>query len=194
MGIYVGWAAMVVAMMAPTAVPMLRTYADVQHARSGRSTGAGFWAFLGGYLVVWVAASAAFATAQVALRSVTAGAFSPLLLAALLAIAGGYQLTSFKQACAHHCRSPLLFLLAHWRDGTAGAVALGLRHGVDCVACCWALMLLALAGGAGQPFLMAAVMVVAAVEKLPVVGVRVTRPLGLALLGGAVGCGLFGVL
>jgi predicted metal-binding membrane protein len=186
--VFAVWGLMVVAMMAPTAAPMLRVFADVQATR-GTGGSATFWLFLGGYAVVWLAVSLAFATMQVALSDMglsTHRGASPGLVAVLLAIAGAYQFSPLKNACARRCRSPLTFLLTRWREGYRGAFRLGARHGIDCVGCCWALMLLALAGGAVSMWWMAGVMVLAGLEKLPRIGDRVTAPVGGALLTAAV--------
>ena len=183
------WLLMAVAMMAPTAVPVLRAYGDLRHADPGRVTAAGFWAFLGGYLVVWAGFALAAAPAQQALGA--AGwvdglgvSRSPLFSAALLAAAGLYQFSALKQACLTQCRSPMAFFLSYWREGVDGAFQMGLRHGAICVACCWALMALAFVGGTMNLLWMGAAMVLMIVEKLPL-GRRLTAPLGYALLGTA---------
>ena len=66
---------------------------------------------------------------------------------ALLIAAGLYQLTPLKQRCLDRCRSPLAFLMIGWRPGLAGAVPLGLGHGLYCLGCCWMLMALLFVGG-----------------------------------------------
>jgi predicted metal-binding membrane protein len=184
--VFTVWGLMVIAVMAPTAAPMLHAFVDVEAARAdGRSR---FFVFLGGYVAVWLVVSAAFASAQLLLAAAgvaDAGGASPGVVAVLLAIAGAYQFSSLKHACVSRCRSPVAFLMRHWREGTGGALRLGARHGADCVGCCWALMLVALAGGAVSLWWMSGVMVLAAAEKLPRVGERLTAPVGAALLGAA---------
>jgi len=66
---------------------------------------------------------------------------------AVLALAGLYQLTPFKRTCLRACQSPATFVADHWREGLVGAVRMGARHGVFCLGCCWALMLLLFSGG-----------------------------------------------
>src|SRR5258708_9884540 len=75
---------------------------------------------------------------------------SPLLGGVLLIAAGVFQWTRLKNACLTHCRSPLSFLMADWREGKSGAFFMGLKHGAYCTGCCWFLMaLLFVAGGVG---------------------------------------------
>jgi predicted metal-binding membrane protein len=186
--VFTVWGLMVIAVMAPTAAPMLRAFTDLETARN-EATRSRFFVFLGGYVAVWLVVSVAFAMAQLALAAAgLAGAdgASPAVVALLLAIAGAYQFSPLKHACASRCRSPIAFLMAHWKTGAAGAFRLGARHGVDCVGCCWALMLVALAGGAVSLWWMSGVMVLAAVEKLPGLGARITAPVGAVLLGAAI--------
>jgi predicted metal-binding membrane protein len=182
------WSLMVAAMMLPTAAPMVRAFADVVAAGRGRVAPTTTAAFVAGYVIVWLgfaiaAASAQLALADTGLLTSSGGSTSLVLTAALLLAAGAYQLTPLKAGCASRCRTPMAFLLARWRDGHAGALALGLRHGVDCVGCCWALMALGFVSGVMDPAWMTIAMVLMGVEKLPAVGQRVTVPLGGALLG-----------
>jgi predicted metal-binding membrane protein len=108
--------------------------------------------FAGGYVAVWTAFSIVATALQFALEKSTL--LSPMmesasaaLSGALLAAAGIYQWMPVKQACLARCRSPLEFMLMQWRPGTRGAFVMGVRHGIYCVGCCWALMLLLFVGG-----------------------------------------------
>jgi predicted metal-binding membrane protein len=94
-----------------------------------------------------VATLAQWSLDQAALLSPMLVASSPGLAAALLVVAGVYQLTPFKNACLAHCRSPAHFLADNWRKGLAGAFRMGIQHGLYCLGCCWALMLLLFVGG-----------------------------------------------
>jgi predicted metal-binding membrane protein len=179
------WVVMSAAMMAPTAVPAFRTYLDLGHAGAGSS--AGFWALVAGYLFAWIAFSGLAAALQLGLAS--AGWLRPdgvVLLpgasATLLIIAGLYQLSPAKAACLRKCRAPLTFFLGNWRDGTVGAASMGLRLGIVCVGCCWALMLLAFVGGTMNLAFMGLATVVMILEKLPDVGRLLTRPLAAVLI------------
>jgi predicted metal-binding membrane protein len=179
------WAIMSAAMMAPTAMPAFKTYLDLGHAGAGDA--AGFWALVGAYLIAWLVFSVAAAGLQLGLAS--AGwlrpdgvVLVPGATAALLVLAGLYQLSPAKAACLSKCRAPLTFFVANWRDGTAGAAAMGLRLGLVCVGCCWALMLLAFVGGTMNLAFMGLATLVMVLEKLPDVGRLLTRPLAAALI------------
>jgi len=147
------WAAMMVGMMLPSAAPTLLVYGMVARRGDGATDAPlRVHIFAGGYLVVWTAFSAAATAAQ---RGFTSGGVlspmmesrAPLMSAAVLIVAGIYQLTPLKQACLAACQSPAAFIVKHWRAGRAGAFRLGLVHGGYCLGCCWALMLLLFAGG-----------------------------------------------
>lgn len=143
--VFAMWAVMMLAMMLPTAWPMVRTFA-VLSARSsdarGRTT-----AFVGAYLLVWAGFSLGITLLQWALQAADwmtpmMVLRSPTVAGALLIAAGIYQFTALKQACLATCRTPLAFLMTEWRPGLSGAWRMGLRHGVLCAGCCWLLMAL----------------------------------------------------
>jgi predicted metal-binding membrane protein len=187
------WAVMSAAMMAPTAVPALRTF-EALPAPAGRPAETA--SLLAGYLAVWLGASLGFALVQLIFARFnwlhTDGqALGAPLTAALLATAGLYQFSRAKAACLSRCRLPLTLFLERWRPGTAAAFGLGLRLGVDCLGCCWALMLLAFVGGMENLLFMGLTTLVMVLEKLPEIGRPLTRPLGYALLGAA-GAALIG--
>lgn len=140
------WVAMVLAMMLPTAAPMVSTYADLVAAAHERRRQAAspLWLVVG-YTAVWLVFAAAATAAQAGLAA--AGALSegewiasPHIAGAVLIAAGVYELSPLKQACLAKCRSPLLTLIAHWRTTPAGVVRLGMEQGAYCLGCCWALM------------------------------------------------------
>jgi predicted metal-binding membrane protein len=147
------WAVMMVAMMVPSVAPMILLHARIDKAdtTSERALHSLMVAF--GYLLVWVGFSAAAALAQALL--VHAGAVSGMSIVleqrhaavALLIVAAAYELTAAKRLCLEKCQAPMLFILNHWKPGNAGALRLGLTHGLYCVGCCWALMLLLFVGG-----------------------------------------------
>lgn len=144
--VFAMWAAMMVGMMVPSATPMVLTYAD--WTRRGPASGSRLGAvtsFLSGCVVVWVGFSLLAAILQRTLEGVgqltAMGAVSrPALGGAVLVTAGLFQITPWKEACLRRCRTPIGFLIAEWRDGAAGALIMGLRHGAYCLGCCWALM------------------------------------------------------
>jgi predicted metal-binding membrane protein len=184
--LWVMWAVMMVAMMLPAASPMLLTYGVVVR-RSSQPTASQIYALAAGYLTVW----GAFSLGATALQRVLAGLLlvSPMMKvtsraagAALLLIAGVYQLTPIKQACLRSCRSPLGFMMSRWRVGLSGAFRLGLEHGAYCVGCCWALMLLLFVGGVMNLAVIAALTAFVACEKLTPFGMAGARVSGVCLL------------
>ncbi len=181
------WLLMVLAMMAPTAVPVLASLRDIVRHDSLVP----WWTFLGGYLIVWSGVAAVMAVgqwwlAEIGLLDPSGASTSRWLTAGLLLAAGGYQFSTLKHRCQTECERPMTFFWRHWRSGVGGALRMGLRHGAVCVGCCWMLMLLAFVGGAANIWFMLLCTVVMVVEKVPAVGRRVAAPLGAALLvGGA---------
>ncbi|MCX7623388.1 MAG: DUF2182 domain-containing protein [Thermomicrobium sp.] len=150
LGFLTAWGAMMVAMMFPTAAPMILMFARVQTAR--RQQGQAFiatWVFVAGYLVTWLATGIpVYSLAITSEQTIGQFGFTATTLARaggiLLVLAGLYQLSPLKRACLSHCRSPLHFVLTQWRDGALGALRMGIRHGVYCVGCCWLLFLILL--------------------------------------------------
>jgi predicted metal-binding membrane protein len=150
--VFVMWAVMMVAMMLPSAAPVTLLIVGIARRRAGGPLGLPTAMFVAGYLAVWTGFAAAATLLQwwleaMELLSETMALASMVAAAAALIAAGIYQWTPLKQACLRHCRSPLEFLLFHWRDGPAGAFASGLRHGAFCLGCCWMLMVLLFVGG-----------------------------------------------
>lgn len=188
------WAVMMVAMMVPSAAPMILLYAAL--ARRSRDKGhpiAATGVFTAGYIVVWTTFSAAAAAAQwaleqAALLSPLMASSSPFLGGGLMIAAGLYQITPLKRACLKHCRSPVQFLSTHWRTGPAGALRMGLEHGAYCVGCCWFLMGLLFVGGAMNLLWVAAIALFVLIEKVLPIGVSAARITGglLVLAGAAV--------
>jgi predicted metal-binding membrane protein len=180
------WALMTLAMMVPTAVPVLGSLRNVLHREGMRR----WWLFLGGYLAVWLGFALAAAGLQRGLMALDLvapdGVAVRWLGAAVLVVAGLYQFSALKQRCLSGCVAPMTWFLRHWRDGNTGAVRMGLLHGGTCLGCCWALMLLGFVGGLASIGLMVVAAVLMALEKLPAVATRFTIPLGVALLAAGV--------
>jgi predicted metal-binding membrane protein len=179
------WAAMTAAMMLPTLVPTLAVYLALPaRARPGPS---GAVALIAGYLAVWGLAAAAFALAQAGLIRLgalgpAAALTSPYASAGLLIGAGLWQFTATKTACQTACLRPELRFLAHLTPGIPGAAAMGVRIGLACIGCCWALMALAFVGGAMSLLWMGIATVFMVLEKLPGLGAHLRRPAGAALI------------
>lgn len=147
------WTIMMVAMMIPSAAPMILLHARIDKSPSASALIAHNLVFASAYLLVWAAFSALAAFAQAifihvgAVSGTNLALGSPAAAAALMIAAAAYELTAAKTACLETCQSPLYFLLKHFRPGTAGALRLGILHGAYCLGCCWALMLLLFVGG-----------------------------------------------
>ena len=182
------WAIMMAAMMLPGASPMILLYARIASGRAAEQPATGTTAmFTLGYLVVWALFSVAAAVLQLAferyaLVSPALRATSAALAGGLLIAAGIYQLTPAKRACLRHCRSPLEFVMLHWRAGARGAFAMGLRHGAYCVGCCWLLMLLLFVGGVMNVVWIAGLALYVLVEKTVPAGHWVSRITGVVLV------------
>jgi predicted metal-binding membrane protein len=183
------WAVMMIGMMQPSATPMLLTYGVVARRSAAGASAASrqIYALAGGYLAVW----ALFSLGATALQRVLATLLvvsssmevtSSAVGATLLLVAGIYQLTPLKLACLRACQSPFGFLMSHWRTGAAGAFKMGFEHGVVCVGCCWALMLLLFAGGVMNLTVIAALTALVAVEKLTPFGTQGARIAGVLLI------------
>ena len=183
------WAAMMAGMMLPTIAPMLLLYGGAMRKREGlRHPSTRIYAMAGGYLAVW----AGFSVGATALQRVLATSSLLTMMmepahdtaaAVLLLVAGVYQLTPLKQACLVACRSPITLLSTGWREGTAGAFRMGVSHGLYCLGCCWALMLLLFAGGVMNLAVILALTLWVAIEKLAPFGQQSARVSGALLLG-----------
>jgi predicted metal-binding membrane protein len=178
------WAVMMAAMMLPSALPMILTFVDLSRRAGDAGRGR---AFVAAYLAIWSLFSVVAALAQWLLQR--AGWVDPMIVstsasltASLLLIAGVYQFSPLKRMCLAGCRTPLGFLLGEWRAGVGGAFVMGLRHGLFCVGCCWALMALLFVGGVMNLAWVAALSVAVALEKLLPGGERLARLLGVALI------------
>lgn len=166
------WGAMVLAMMLPTAGPMILTYAEIADAaaRKGERIVSPL-VLVAGYLAVWLG-FALFATvlqavlARMALLDPATQALAPPLAGALFVAAGIYQFSALKHSCLARCQRPFPFFFANWTDRAPGVFRLGLRQGRDCLGCCWALMLLMFAIGVMNVAWMAALGVMMALEKM----------------------------
>ena len=139
------WVIMMVAMMFPTAAPMILTFHKVQAGK--RQRGDGFvstWVFVTAYILVWTLAGVAayggaLAVEVIAVRAALSPATAARIGGAVVILAGIYQLTPLKDLCLSKCRTPITFIMTSWRDGTAGALRMGLLHGAYCLGCCWLL-------------------------------------------------------
>lgn len=183
------WTVMMAAMMLPAAAPMIFVFATAQ-ARREPHVAIPTWIFVAGYLLVWAAAGVlVYVLVQfgsefaASLDPPRRSKWAPLALGVTLGVAGLYQFTTLKHICLSHCRSPLAFVAQYWRDGRVGALEMGLRHGVYCLGCCWALFAVLVAAGVMSVAWMLLLTLVVFVEKLLPFGRRFEFALGIALVG-----------
>lgn len=181
------WLVMIGAMMVPTTVPMLELFWAASAERPRRTLSR--LTVLGTYVLVWTAFSVvALAGDAVVHRLVDTWQWLAdrpgLVLGTTLLLAGAFQFSSLKTACLRACRSPLSLLWQHYRRGLGGAWALGMRHAMYCLGCCWALMLVMFATGVGSLMWMLLLTAVMFAEKTTTWGSRLVTPAGVALIAG----------
>jgi predicted metal-binding membrane protein len=194
------WAAMMIGMMLPAAAPVILLFAAVNRKRREQGgPGVPTGLFVLGYLLVWggfsvVAALLQWALHTAALLSPMMATTSPRLGGLLLIAAGVYQWTPLKEACLAHCRSPFGFLMTSWREGAAGALSMGVRHGAYCLGCCAVLMGLLFVTGVMNLLWVALIAAFVLVEKVAPGGRLIGRlasgvlvVIGLVVLGTAGG-------
>lgn len=181
------WELMMIAMMAPTAARWIAVFATLGADRSrplSRVTASA--GFAAGYVAAWIPYSAAAAALQLLLqragRLSFEGALAEPAAGLLLVGAGLFQFAPIKRACLEHCRHPLTFFLARWRNGPPAPVPVGFRHGIYCVGCCWALMATVFAAGVADAAWMTALAVLAAVEQMTRHGRRIGAAAGVAMV------------
>ena len=196
------WFVMMVAMMVPSAAPMIMMYTRVhiQGQRQGQVAGAQIptTSFAVGYLTCWLGFSIAATVMQWSLER--AGLIDGMWMwslnrtftAALLIAAGLYQLSPLKNVCLAACRSPAAFLAGKFKADATGAFVLGLSHGAYCLGCCWPLMLLLFAGGVMNLVWIAGLTALVLIEKLMPFGARLSMPIAVALIAGGLAVGLSG--
>jgi len=165
------WVVMMVAMMFPTAAPMILAFHKIQASK--RQRGAPFvatWIFIAAYMLVWSVSGIGAYAGALGAQALAKWAALPTSATArisggILIAAGIYQLTPLKDLCLSKCRSPLSFIVASWREGISGALQMGLRHGVFCLGCCWLLFLILFPLGMMNVAAMAIITLVIFAEK-----------------------------
>ncbi len=185
---FVMWAVMMFAMMLPSVTPTVMIYERVRakRAEAGRPfvpTGG----FVAGYLLIWVGFSLVATMLNWWLHtsgelSSMMGHVAPAVGGMLLIVAGVFQWTPLKNACLKHCRSPMGFLMTHWREGVIGALRMGLHHGAYCLGCCWMLMVILFVLGVMNLPWVAALTIVVLAEKVLPAGLYLSRALGIGLI------------
>jgi predicted metal-binding membrane protein len=166
------WCAMALAMMLPTAAPMILTYADIAETAAAKGEPAASPLILtAGYVAVWLGAAVLLAAlqltfARLSLLDPAMRSASPLFSGAVFVAAGAYQFSALKHACVTQCQRPLPFFFANWTARPRGVFRLGMRQGLYCLGCCWAMMLLVFVLGVMNLVWMAALGTVMTIEKI----------------------------
>lgn len=184
------WAIMMAAMMLPTMVPTLTSYEDLMISADG--TRAGWLGLIFGYMIIWISFAAVITIIQLILLSfklidIMGAATSIWFSVALLIVSGAYQFTRLKEICHGVCHSPTMYFLGHWKKGFTGGVRMGCGLGAFCVGCCTLFMALGFAGGVMNFLWMGLATVFMVIEKLPQIGHRVKRPIGVVLIVAGIG-------
>jgi predicted metal-binding membrane protein len=183
----VGWAVMTVAMMLPTSVPLVRTFAAIvgRRHRPGRLVAL----LILGYLATWTAFGLLVYLGDRVLHAIVdatpwLAAYPQVIAAGVLATAGAYQFSALKYRCLDECRTPLGFVISRWtgRHERTEALRIGVAHGLFCLGCCWSLMLVMFALGLGSLAWMFVLAVLMAIEKNAPIGRSLGRPVGVVLL------------
>jgi predicted metal-binding membrane protein len=183
-----GWLLMTVAMMLPTTLPLLAMFSRLVQGRPDRG-----WLMtllILGYLAIWGGFGVVAHGADKALHAIAAGSvfltFNAWVIGALiLAAAGAFQFSALKYRCLDKCRTPFSFVNAHWQGEAAArrqSFLLGVHHGLFCVGCCWAIMMVMFVVGTGSVGWMLLIGAAMAAEKNLSWGRRLSAPLGIALL------------
>ena len=182
--IFIMWSLMMMAMMLPSAAPMILTFVGL--SRQNRMKFSTI-SFTGAYLVIWIIFSIGaviihWLLQYKGLMSAKMVTSSELLSGILLITVGVLQFSPLKKSCLKYCRSPISFLMTDWRKGIKGAWIMGFRHGWYCLGCCYALMLLLFVGGVMNLAWVAALTLAVAIEKMTPRGESIAKLLGGALI------------
>jgi predicted metal-binding membrane protein len=166
------WVIMMIAMMLPTAGPMILTFSFISRDRKQKEQPyVKTSIFVAGYLIVSVGYSLLVTLLQLWLQSkavlTSVGASNSYLFSGIVLLAAGiFQWSKIKQSCLRFCRNPFNFLMTNWKEETSGALYMGLKHGLLCTACCWALMLLMFVGGLMNLLWMVVITAIILIEKV----------------------------
>ncbi len=185
--VYFMWSVMMAAMMLPSAIPMILAFIRVCRQRNNTSYKPTIL-FISAYLGIWLLFSSVLTLLQWQMYGLAW--LSPMMdnqnsisAAGILFLAGCYQLMPIKNVCLEHCRTPMGFLLNEWQDGPAGAFKMGVKHGVNCVGCCWAQMLIMFVVGVMNLLGMALMTLLVIAEKsLPLQSKFICKAVGIAFI------------
>lgn len=184
--VWIMWSVMMMAMMLPSAIPMLSAHRRLAAQRDPQAPDGILW-FLAGYLLVWTLFSLAATGLQWGFHRADVLSHmlrleSALVGGGILIAAGVFQLTPRKAACLQKCRMPAEFLLSDWRPGRIGAARMGLNHGKHCVVCCSGLMMLLFVGGVMSLANIVVLTAIVAIEKLAPKGREIAQLVGIVLV------------
>jgi len=187
------WSAMTLAMMLPSASPMILTYAEIAETAARKSERiVSPLVIAAGYASVWLVFSLLATVIQIvltraALLNTGITSASGILAGAIFIGAGVYQFSALKHACLTHCQNPFPFFFTNWATTPGGVFRLGVEQGLYCLGCCWAMMMVMFAVGAMNVAWMAGLAAVMTIEKL-LTGRRFAHGVGVALI--VVGTGI----
>ncbi len=181
------WMVMMIAMMAPSALPYLLTYAGLQRKKGRGTPELGTASFFLGYFLAWSGYSLIAAVVQWGLHSLQISApalttAGPMAGGGFLILTGLFQFSRLKYSCLNQCRSPLGYFMTNWREGRWGALWMGAHHGTYCIGCCWALMGLMFVLGVMNVLWMAILAGVILIEKVFPRGIWISRLTGAVFL------------
>ena len=186
--LFMMWMVMMVAMMIPTAVPMILTFAAInRRRREQHKPFVPTTIFVLGYLCVWGAFSLIATFFQIEIQSLNLMScqmkmISPIMGGLILMAAGIFQFTPLKNVCLTHCRTPLDFIMTSWREGKGGAFVMGLYHGSFCLGCCWFLMALLFVFGVMNVFWVILLTLLVLAEKILPQGKRISQAAGIIFM------------
>lgn len=194
------WIVMCVGMMLPTALPMIFTFHTISSRRAAQGfTSTPTYMFIAGYVLLWALFGlVCWGVGEIVIALVgnliTDAVHSVIGGAVIFLLAGIYQLTPLKNACMRGCQNPVLFVMNQWRSGKGGALLMGMRHGFECIGCCWALMIVLFPLGMMNLFWMGLFTVLMFAEKNSKHGLLLSKVIGWVLIAAGVICigmGLF---
>jgi predicted metal-binding membrane protein len=183
---FIMWWVMMVAMMLPSALPMILLFTSL-HQKMGARSPMAVTTFVTAYLLIWggfsaIATSCQWLLVQHDLIAAMKPLNSTLLGGGLLISAGIWQLSPWKKTCLNHCRAPIQFLSENWQAGTMGALQMGLKHGLYCLGCCWVLMALLFYGGIMNLLWIIGLAIFILIEKVMPVNINFSRYSGMILI------------
>lgn len=179
------WQIHIAAMMLPSTLPMMGHFRRMAAAQPRPAAARS--AFLAGYLIIWTGFGLAASLAYLGAHAVVEqghwlASRSEVGMGGVLILAGAFQFSTLKDRCMEKCRHPVAFLMAHYQRGVPAALKVGLRHGLFCLGCCWALMLVMFAVGIANLAWMAPLALLMLYEKIGKTGGKVIRPVGVVLI------------